>query len=376
MPTTIGIQWHFFWAAASVPFMSSESTAATKSSGPSLPQFFERYQPLIAAALREELQPHELPLYTTLRYYLGWVDPDGNPDPKPEGKALRPTLCLLACEAVGGNPKDALPAAVALEYIHNFSLIHDDIQDQDEMRRHRKTVWAIWGEPVGIVSGNTIFSLADLSSGKLTDRGVDAATSVAVGRVLAERYLKMMEGQYLDISYESRSTITTTEYLDMIQRKTGALIECSIYSGALIGAGVGRADNLIGNMRSLGREFGYVFQIIDDLLGIWGGVATGKPVGADILRKKKALPAVHALDNATGASARELHTIYSEETVTASHVETVLEIMDDVGTKAYCESLAREHWEKALLVIESVPLSTESAHDLRELGEFLLIRES
>ena len=356
--------------------MSSNSPTASKSSGPSLPLFFERYQPLIAAALREELEPHELPLYNTLRYYLGWVDPDGNPDPKPEGKALRPTLCLLACESVGGNPENALPAAVALEYIHNFSLIHDDIQDQDEMRRHRKTVWAIWGEPVGIVSGNTIFSLADISSGRLTDRGVDPATSVAVRRVLADRYLKMMEGQFLDISFESRLTITTAEYLDMIQRKTGALIECSIFCGALIGAGLGRSDELIGNMRSLGRELGYVFQIRDDLLGIWGGPATGKPVGADILRKKKALPAVHALDNATGASAQRLRAIYSEEMVTASHVDTVLEIMDEVGTRAYCESLAREHRDKALGVIESVPLSAESVHDLRELGEFLLIRES
>ncbi|NQW16232.1 MAG: polyprenyl synthetase family protein [Chloroflexi bacterium] len=356
--------------------MSSESSGSKTSHGPSLPQFFERYQPLIAAALRDELQPHELPLYTTLRYYLGWVDPNGNPDPRPEGKALRPTLCLLACEAVGGNPEDALPAAVALEYIHNFSLIHDDIQDQDEMRRHRKTVWAIWGEPVGIVSGNTIFSLADLSSGKLTDRGVDPATSVAVGRVLAERYLKMMEGQFLDISFESRLAITTPEYLDMIQRKTGALIECSIYCGALIGAGSIRSDELIGNMRALGRELGYIFQIRDDLLGIWGGPATGKPVGADIQRKKKALPAVHALDNASGAAAKRLRAIYSKKFVSAPDVEIVLEIMDDLGTREHCESLAREHWDKALHVIESVPLSGKSAHDLRDLGEFLLIRES
>ncbi len=343
---------------------------------PPLPDLFGRYQQMIGRALREELEPHNLPLYTTLRYYLGWVDPNGNPDPQPEGKALRPTLCLRACEAVGGDAEAGLPAAVSLEYIHNFSLIHDDIQDRDEVRRHRKTVWAIWGEPVGIVSGSAIFALADLAAGKLSERGVAHSVAVEVGHALADRYLRMMEGQYLDISYEGRASISVDEYLDMIQRKTGALIECSVYCGAMIGAGENADPDLIGKMRRLGRELGYIFQIRDDVLGVWGGPATGKPVGADIQRKKKALPAVHALDNATGGAAKRIAAIYSKERVEVTDIEDVLTIMEDLGTRNYCEELASEHWRKALPVLQSLPLASDAGAALQNLGEFLLVRES
>ena len=331
---------------------------------------------MIGRAMREELEPHELPLYTTLRYYLGWVDPNGSPDPQPEGKALRPTLCLHACRALGGDAEAALPAAISLEYIHNFSLIHDDIQDGDEFRRHRKTVWAIWGKPVGIVAGNAIFALADLAAAKLTERGVERSISVEVGRALADRYLRMMEGQYLDISYEGRESISVDEYLDMIQRKTGALIECSVHCGAMIGAGENADPELIEKMRRLGRELGYIFQIRDDVLGVWGGPATGKPVGADIQRKKKALPAVHALDNATGAAAERIAAIYSKERVEPADVEDALSIMEDLGSRIYCEKLASDHWRKALNVLQSIPLASDAGADLKNLGEFLLVRES
>ena len=343
---------------------------------PPLPDLFGRYQQMIGRALREELEPHTLPLYTTLRYYLGWVDQNGNPDPQPEGKALRPTLCLRACEALGGDAETALPAAISLEYIHNFSLIHDDIQDGDEFRRHRKTVWAIWGEPVGIISGNAIFALADLAVGKLAELGVANSITVEVGRALADRYLRMMEGQYLDISYEGRQSISVDEYLDMIQRKTGALIECSVYCGALIGAGENADPDLIEKMCVLGRELGYIFQIRDDVLGVWGGPATGKPVGADIQRKKKALPAVHALDSATGAAAERITAIYSKERVEPADVEDALSIMEDLGSRIYCEKLASDHWRKALNVLQSIPLASGAGADLKNLGEYLLVRES
>ena len=172
-----------------------------------LPKVFDRYQESIQAGMHEALAPYVSPLYTTLRYYLGWEDPQGNPDPQPHGKALRPTLCLLSCEGLGGDVNRALPAAVSIEYIHNFSLIHDDIQDGDETRHHRKTVWAVWGIPIGIASGNAIFSLADLAADRLSARGVSAATAVSVSQSLATHYLRMMEGQFLDISFEGRGTV-------------------------------------------------------------------------------------------------------------------------------------------------------------------------
>lgn len=343
---------------------------------PALPRFFSRYHAHIGRALRQELAGRELPIYTTLRYWMGWVNAEGDPEPQPQGKALRPTLCLLACEAAGGDFERALPAAVSLEYIHNFSLIHDDIEDLDSTRHHRKTVWAVWGVPIGIVSGNTIFCLADLAVQKLISRGTSPTTAIEVGAALAKRYLHMMEGQFLDIAFESRRSITVTEYLDMIQRKTGALIECSVYIGALIGADDSVDGGFIHAMRAIGRELGYVFQIRDDVLGVWGGPATGKPVGADIRQKKKSLPVVHALSSAHGAAAKELAAIYSKDQLDATDVEKVLEVMDEIGTKNYCDRLARDHWHKALKVIQSVPLANDAGSDLTELGEFLLVRES
>ncbi len=161
----------------------------------------------------------------------------------------------------------------------------------------------------------------------------------------------------------------------MIWHKTGALIECSAYTGAAIGAAGSRNGEVIEGMRALGRELGYIFQIRDDVLGVWGGPETGKPVGADIQRRKKALPAVHALNHATGPASRELAAIYTSEEMTGRDVERVMEVMDDLGTRKYCDRLAESHWQKAQDVIKSVPLANGAESDFRELGEFLLVRE-
>jgi geranylgeranyl diphosphate synthase type I len=346
-----------------------------------MPDFFGRYQAAIDRAMRTELRPHTLPLYTTLRYYLGWVDAEGNPDPQPAGKRVRPTLCLLACEAAGGNPEDALPAAVSLEFVHNFSLVHDDIEDGDRTRHHRPTAWAVWGIPVAVDSGNAFLCAADLAVAGLTGRGTPEPAALAVGNAIAEHYLMMVEGQYLDISFESRIDVSVDEYLGMIRRKTGALIECSVYAGAMIGSSRARGQAVVDGLRAVGRELGYVFQIRDDVLGVWGGQETGKPVGADIARRKKSLPAVHALEHARGAARDEIRTAYRQERIDGARLERVLEIMEDLHTQDYCDSLAQQHWQSAKSVLESSALghgtlAHDTARDFIELGEFLLARQS
>jgi geranylgeranyl diphosphate synthase type I len=348
---------------------------------PPTPGFFGRYQAAIDQAMRAELRPHGAPLYNTLRYYLGWVDTEGNFDPQPAGKRVRPTLCLLACEAAGGDPANALPAAVSLEFVHNFSLVHDDIEDGDRMRHHRPTAWAVWGVPIAVESGNAFVCVADLAVQGLTERGVSRAVAVMVGHTIADHYLRMVEGQYLDISFESRLDVSVDEYLGMIRRKTGALIECSVYAGALIGGCRGDAKAVVDSLRTVGRSLGYVFQIRDDVLGVWGGQETGKPVGADIERKKKSLPAVHALEHARGPAREEIRNIYGKERIEGADLERVLEIMDDIGTRSYCDSLALQHWQTAKSVLESAKLGEENmangtARDFIELGEFLLSRQS
>ncbi len=340
---------------------------------PSLPAVFQRYQESIDSALRDRLSNTTSFLYSMLRYAMGWSDESGAPVSAPQGKALRPTLCLLTCEAVCGEYRRALPPAASLELIHNFSLIHDDIQDRDEYRRHRPTVWKVWGEPVALTAGNAMRIVADTSIEGLRGDAVSAADIVTVNRVLTEASLEMIEGQYLDVAFEGRSDIGMKSYLDMISRKTGALIRTPMHVGAIMGT-----DDIkvIESFRECGRSLGYVFQIRDDVLGIWSKEnTTGKPVGADIRRKKNSLPIVHAMAQADGAQKRTLDGIYAQETVEDTDVDTVLDIMDSLGTEAYANSLAAEHCDRALGRLAGVEIPSGARADIEELATFLLIRQ-
>ena len=313
-----------------------------------LPAILHRYQAVVNDALRESLASNTLPLYQILRYSMGWSDAHGNPRAATEGKALRPTLCLLACEATGGEVSRALPAAVSLELIHNFSLIHDDIQDRDETRHHRPTAWTVWGEPKALVAGNTLRSLADVYLWRLIGEGMTFEEALKVTSMLTEAYLEMIEGQYLDVSYEGQTDIGLADYLNMISKKTGALIRCALYLGALIGA---RDEATARAFRDCGRSLGFVFQIRDDVLGIWGDEeATGKPVGADTRRKKITLPFVYAMSQAQGRDLKELLSVYSGSTVGDNEVASVLEVMEKIGAKEYAQNLAEEHCENGRAV--------------------------
>jgi geranylgeranyl diphosphate synthase type I len=302
---------------------------------------------------------------------MGWADVDGALTDSPEGKRLRPTLCLLACEAVGGDPADALPAAVAIEFVHNFSLIHDDIEDGDRTRHHRPTLWVVWGEPTALVAGNNLLAISDMATQRLRDAGV--STAIKAGHILTERYLSMMEGQYLDIAYEGRTDVTVDEYLMMIERKTGALIEGAVELGALVGAR--GSSEVVEGLRAVGDDIGRIFQIRDDVLGIWGGPALGKPIGTDITRKKNSLPVVHVLEQARGAEQQELQRIYAKDEITAIDVERVLDVMDGLGTQRWCQAQAETRWNRARKRLSSLQLSSDATREFLELGEYLLVRE-
>ena len=336
-----------------------------------LPPVFTRHQAVVGAALRAELDGRTLPIYDSLRYYMGWADVHGTLTHSPEGKRLRPTLCLLACEAVGGDPTDALPAAVAIELVHNFSLIHDDIEDGDRTRHHRPTLWVVWGEPTALVAGNNLLAISDMATQRLRDAGL--RTAIKAGHILTERYLSMLEGQYLDIAYEGRTDVTVDEYLMMIERKTGALIEGAVELGALVGAG--GSGEVVEGLRAVGDDFGRIFQIRDDVLGIWGGPALGKPIGADITRKKNSLPVVHVLEHARGGEQRELQRIYAGDKISANDLERVLEVMDGLGTQRWCQAQAETRWSRARKRLASLQLSSDATREFLELGEYLLVRE-
>ena len=350
----------------------SPSAEVTSNAPPPLPGMFTEYRADIGFALREALR-NDGSVYGLLRYYMGWVDADGNPMSGTEGKYLRPTLCLFASEAVGGGRKQAMPAATALELIHNFSLIHDDIQDRDETRHHRKTLWAIWGIPKALVAGNALRIVADSTLDSLQSTGVPASRVLPVIDQLTNAYLEMIEGQYLDISFEGRHEVRLEDYLNMIARKTGALIRSSLTMGALIGSPDGAVADAFSES---GRALGFIFQVRDDILGIWGDEeSTGKPVGADIRRKKNSFPAVYAMGEAKGEDKRRLVSIYGKEEPNDADVEDVLHIMDGLNVRAHAHTLAAHQGEVAVNALAAVEMDKRSRSEYEELVDFLLYRE-
>jgi len=339
----------------------------------SLPAVFRRYRSDISFALRESLAGDGLAVNPMLRYSMGWADADGKPIDATEGKALRPTLCLLACEATGRSAREAIPAAVSLELIHNFSLIHDDIQDHDEMRRHRRTLWAVWGEPKALVAGNALRTIADRCLWRLVDSGVGFAAAMDVEKTLTAAYLDMIEGQFLDLHYEGRPDISLSDYFGMISLKTGALIRGALVLGAMVGTD---DPGTVDAFRKCGRSLGLVFQIRDDILGVWGEEEfTGKPVGADIRRKKNTFPVVYAMSQARGRDQEKIQEIYGQPAVGDEDVAEVLGIMQRVGARQYAEDLAAEQSRLAMNALEPLELAPEALEDMREVTQFLLVRD-
>ena len=305
---------------------------------------FARYKDMVEQELFLAAPPNVGgQLAPLMRYHLGWVDQSGQPaaNPSSQGKALRPTLCMFACEALEGNLERAATAAAALELIHNFSLIHDDIQDQDLERRHQATVWSLWGVPKALAAGNAMQTLGDLTAlrGQRPESPA-GEQSLHVSRMLTETYLEMIEGQCRDMGFESRTDITAADYLHMIACKTGALIRCSVHIGAFLAVGDCPASDAFARF---GSYLGRAFQIRDDYLGIWGDEsATGKSTDNDIRRRKKSFPVVFAFEHTTGGAREDLHRIYSQENLDDSDVERVMSILEEVEAAEYCDSLTQE----------------------------------
>lgn len=349
---------------------------ADRPPGPPLPAMFARYQHLVEQEMAAILPAAGgSDLNAPIRYHLGWADRHGNPAAAPtaQGKALRPTLCSFACAACNGDPARAAAAAAAIELIHNFSLVHDDIQDGDIERRHQPTVWKIWGEPKALVCGNAIHSLGDLAMLRTAQKGVAPQTARQVAQLLLTAYLEMIEGQCLDLNFESRADIATADYLQMIAGKTGALIRSSLEIGATLAESGPAAAQAFADF---GRCLGRAFQIRDDYLGVWGSAdATGKSTDNDIRRRKKSFPAVYALEQAQGQDAAELRRIYAQAELSDSDVLRVMEIMDAVGAPQYAQQLTEQSAAQAVRALDPIALPPWARAEVDELVDFLSHRQ-
>lgn len=257
----------------------------------------------VEPALREAVGQLPPAVRRIAGYHFGWWDADGTPTGPDAagGKAIRPALALLAAGACGGEPATALPAAVAVELVHNFSLVQDDVIDGDLTRRHRPTAWSVFGTGAAIVAGDALLAQAvEVLAGS-----GHPATQPAL-RLLTTATLELIEGQHADLSFEQRTDVDLLECLRMAAGKSGALLGCACALGGTFGGGSAAQVTLL---REFGEQLGVAFQLTDDLLGIWGNPErTGKPVYSDLRRRKKSLPLVAALTSGTAAGA-ELTTL-------------------------------------------------------------------
>jgi geranylgeranyl diphosphate synthase type I len=334
----------------------------------SLSKYFAQIIPAIETEMRRNVAASDDPkmtmFYGMLHYHLGWVDTDFKPAHFDAGKRIRPTLTLLCCEASGSDWHTALPAAAAVELLHNFSLIHDDIEDNDPVRRGRPTLWKVWGIPQAINAGDALYTMAHTTLNRLTAYDVPAERVLAARQRFDRACIALTQGQHLDLGFEARSSVTEAEYLRMISGKTAALIEAACGLGALIGN-----SEFAAQYEAFGRGLGLAFQIQDDLLGIWGDPErTGKPAGNDLRNHKKSLPVAYGLDHS-----EELHRLYAQSEV---DVAAAMAELDRVGARDYAEQLAAQHHRQALSALEATGQDNAAAEALRELANQLLKRNA
>ncbi len=337
-----------------------------------LSQTFERWLPLIEAEMIDIVNlafaPQPAVLNTMLRYHLGFANTDGSAARINAGKRIRPVLALLSCEAAGGDPERALSAAAGIELLHNFSLIHDDIEDGDALRRGRPTLWKQWGVPQAINSGDTMFAMAHSGLLRSRARGVEAERVVQSLEVFERTNIHLTIGQHLDLSFETRDAVTAAEYMEMIAGKTAALTRGACEIGAILGGGDAA---LIAALGEFGRCLGMSFQLQDDVLGIWGDPAKTGKADSDLAHRKKTLPVLFAAERDP-----RVHALYfTGSAPTPEQIDELKTRIDAAGGRSHTESAAAAAYANGMEALASVAPSPAS-QTLNALAQSLLGRST
>jgi geranylgeranyl diphosphate synthase type I len=323
---------------------------------------------LVDPALRTAVDRLPPSMRAVTGYHLGWWDEQGRPALCGAGKALRPALVLLAADAVGGIPATALPAAVAVELVHNFSLLHDDVMDGDQTRRHRPTAWNVFGRGPAILAGDALLSLAfDVLA------GAGHPACQAGIRMLCAAVSDLLDGQHADLAFEHRDDVELPECLGMAAGKTGSLLGAAAGLGALYGDG---SAEQIAHLRAFGEQLGIAFQYVDDLLGIWGdpGV-TGKPVHSDLASRKKSLPVVAALTSGTPAG-RELASLYRQDGPLAEpDLARAAELVANAGGRDWSQQQADALFGRALHRLRQAGAGPRAAAELTAVARLATHRD-
>ncbi|MBH5337837.1 polyprenyl synthetase family protein [Streptomyces pactum] len=336
----------------------------------------ERGRALTTPVLRAVVARLAPPMDSVAAYHFGWIDAEGRPTAADSGKAVRPALAVLSAEAAGAPAEAGVPGAVAVELVHNFSLLHDDLMDGDEQRRHRDTVWKVHGPAQAILVGDALFALAGEI---LLELGTVEAGRAARRLTAATR--KLIDGQAQDLAYEHRERVSVAECLEMEGNKTGALLACATSIGAVLG---GADDRTADTLERYGHHLGLAFQAVDDLLGIWGDpVATGKQTWSDLRQRKKSLPVVAALA-ADGPASRELARLLAAD-AGKSDAEFMdfdedqfaarAALIEQAGGRDWTSQEARRQHATAVAALAEVELPERVRAELTALADFVVVRE-
>jgi geranylgeranyl diphosphate synthase type I len=334
-----------------------------------LPTTLLRSREAVEPALRAAVDRLDSNSRALARYHFGWTDAAGQPSDAGGGKAVRPALALLSAQAAGAAASVGLPGAVAVELVHNFSLVHDDLMDGDVERRHRRTVWALHGAAAAILVGDALLALA-------TQVLLDVGTldSVEAARLLAEATQSLIRGQHGDLAFERRADVTVDECLEMAAGKTGSLLACSAAIGAVL---AGARNDVVSALATYGMELGIAFQLIDDLLGIWGDPrVTGKPVGSDLRARKKSLPVTFAMKYGGPVAVELADWLASPGPDNDGDIERAAALVDAAGGRAWAAEEARRRLALGERALDRTTLDGDAAAELKALGRFIVTRES
>lgn len=332
-----------------------------------LPAVLRRSHDMVGPALADAIAGLSDEVRPVVGYHAGILDAQGRPSDAGGGKALRPSLTLLACEAAGGRPSWAIPGAVAVQLVHDFSLLHDDVMDDDVERRHRPTAWTVFGVGRAILAGDALLARA---MQLLLDHPSPAR--VRASELLATATAELITGQGEDLAFETREHVTVADCLRMSAHKTGALLAAA----AAIGAVLAEADTaVVDAFEAYGAHLGLAFQAVDDLLGIWGRPeATGKSAFSDLQRRKKSLPVVAALE-AAGPVAEELAELLQRPTLDRGELRRAAQLVEANGGREVTDGEARRQLQLALDALAGIDLVASAQDELTDVARFIVDRE-
>jgi geranylgeranyl diphosphate synthase type I len=335
----------------------------------SLKKYMDTMLPAIETELQRQVsrldEPHTKSFHDMLTYHMGWTGEGAGPEAT--GKRIRPLMVLLTTAACGAEWLHAISAAAAVELVHNFSLVHDDIQDNSEKRRGRTTTWKIWGMPLAINVGDALFVMSNQAMMDLSDH-YPAEIIVKAAAVLHDTCLDLTRGQFLDISYEERNDLGVEDYWPMIAGKTAALLSACCHIGSILG---GVDESKQDAYRSFGHAVGLAFQVQDDILGIWGNeTITGKSAAGDLLEGKKSLPVLHGLSQGGKFAER-----WAQGPIHPDEVEELANLLANEGSYEFTHGMSRQMTTLALNSLREADPQGEAGEALMELANKLILRE-